>query len=239
MGFALGVFFAPLTPNDVCLFIYLLNRWLNKLGLASIQYQPTEQTTAVGKHPRQSDAPHQVWPVNSFSKVYVEPWLCVCMFDFLYVHRAECYSEASDQEEAESTEIPPPPYSEQTLRNSAGVSGPPGSTHQVSHVCGLASCTEGCLSLTIVFIYLNFFSNVINEPYYLSGYPSSPLLFHSPQWSKRFTVLPRQYNDITELYLLACEAPAVLVGPSLAGISFSRGNGRRGVLSSGTLTSAP
>uniref|UniRef100_A0A3Q3M719 PH domain-containing protein n=1 Tax=Labrus bergylta TaxID=56723 RepID=A0A3Q3M719_9LABR len=63
--------------------------WLNKLGLASIQYEPTEPNPT-----------------------------------------AECYSEASDHEEAESTEIPPPPYSEQTLRDSVDVSDPPGSTHQ-------------------------------------------------------------------------------------------------------------
>ncbi|XP_037602232.1 LOW QUALITY PROTEIN: connector enhancer of kinase suppressor of ras 3-like [Sebastes umbrosus] len=63
--------------------------WLNRLGLAAIQYDPTERNTAV-----------------------------------------ECYSEASDHEEAESTEIPPPPYSEQTLRDSVDSSGPPGSTHQ-------------------------------------------------------------------------------------------------------------
>lgn len=66
-----------------------MNIWLNKLGLASIQYEPTEQNTAV-----------------------------------------ECYSEASDHEEAETTEIPPPPYSEQTLRDSVDASVPPGSTHQ-------------------------------------------------------------------------------------------------------------
>ncbi|XP_069392524.1 connector enhancer of kinase suppressor of ras 3 [Paralichthys olivaceus] len=66
-----------------------MNLWLNKLGLASIKYEPTEQTPA-----------------------------------------AECYSEASDHEEAESTEIPPPPYSEQTLRDSVDAPAPPGSTHQ-------------------------------------------------------------------------------------------------------------
>ncbi|XP_014864184.1 PREDICTED: interactor protein for cytohesin exchange factors 1-like isoform X1 [Poecilia mexicana] len=66
-----------------------MNLWLNKLGLASINYEQTDQTTA-----------------------------------------AECYSEESDHEEAESTEIPPPPYSEQTLRNSGDASIPPGSTHQ-------------------------------------------------------------------------------------------------------------
>ncbi|XP_030247402.1 interactor protein for cytohesin exchange factors 1 isoform X2 [Sparus aurata] len=66
-----------------------MNLWLNKLGLASIQYEATERNPA-----------------------------------------AECYSEASDHEEAESTEIPPPPYSEQTLRDSVDASGPPGSTHQ-------------------------------------------------------------------------------------------------------------
>lgn len=66
-----------------------MNVWLNKLGLASIQYEPTEQNPA-----------------------------------------AECYSEASDHEETESTEIPPPPYSEQTLRNSVDAAAPLGSTHQ-------------------------------------------------------------------------------------------------------------
>lgn len=63
--------------------------WLNKLGLASIHYETTEQ--------------HAV---------------------------TECYSEASDHEDAETTEIPPPPYYEQTLRNSVDASVPPGSTNQ-------------------------------------------------------------------------------------------------------------
>uniref|UniRef100_A0A4W5K7C9 Connector enhancer of kinase suppressor of ras 3 n=1 Tax=Hucho hucho TaxID=62062 RepID=A0A4W5K7C9_9TELE len=63
-----------------------MNIWLNKLGLASIQYEPTESNTA------------------------------------------ECYSEASDHEEAETTEAPPPPYSEQM--NQGSVDGPPGSGHQ-------------------------------------------------------------------------------------------------------------
>lgn len=66
-----------------------MNLWLNKLGLASIKYEPTEQNPA-----------------------------------------AECYSEASDHEEAESAEIPPPPYCEQTQRNSVDAPAPPGSTHQ-------------------------------------------------------------------------------------------------------------
>lgn len=61
--------------------------------------------------------------------------LVVCYEFWLFIHAcSECYSEASDHEEAESTEIPPPPYSEQTLRGSVDASGPPGSTHQVSHV---------------------------------------------------------------------------------------------------------
>lgn len=63
--------------------------WLNKLGLASIHYEPTEQ--------------HAV---------------------------TECYSEASDHEEAETTEIPPPPYCEQTLQDCVDASVPPGSTNQ-------------------------------------------------------------------------------------------------------------
>uniref|UniRef100_A0A668AA35 PH domain-containing protein n=1 Tax=Myripristis murdjan TaxID=586833 RepID=A0A668AA35_9TELE len=63
--------------------------WLNKLGLASIQYEPSERNL-----------------------------------------ETECYSEASDQEEAESTEVPPPPYSEQTLQDSPDAAGPPRSEHQ-------------------------------------------------------------------------------------------------------------
>ncbi|XP_061698917.1 connector enhancer of kinase suppressor of ras 3-like isoform X2 [Syngnathoides biaculeatus] len=66
-----------------------MNLWLNKLGLASIHYEPTDQNTA-----------------------------------------AECYSEASDREESETTDIPPPPYCEQTQRGSVGPSDPLGSTHQ-------------------------------------------------------------------------------------------------------------
>ncbi|XP_056151332.1 CNK3/IPCEF1 fusion protein-like [Lampris incognitus] len=66
-----------------------MNIWLNKLGLASIQYEPTDSNT-----------------------------------------EAECYSEASDHEETETTEAPPPPYSEQTLRDSADVTSLPGSSHQ-------------------------------------------------------------------------------------------------------------
>ncbi|XP_071400919.1 interactor protein for cytohesin exchange factors 1-like isoform X2 [Centroberyx affinis] len=66
-----------------------MNIWLNKLGLASIQYEPAERNT-----------------------------------------EAECYSEASDHEEAESTDLPPPPYSEQTLQDAVDAAGPPGSEHQ-------------------------------------------------------------------------------------------------------------
>ncbi|XP_067099170.1 connector enhancer of kinase suppressor of ras 3-like isoform X1 [Osmerus mordax] len=57
-----------------------MNIWLNKLGLASIQYESTESNTA-----------------------------------------AECYSEASDHEEAETTEAPPPPYSEEMSHQSMDV----------------------------------------------------------------------------------------------------------------------
>uniref|UniRef100_A0A8B9HP80 PH domain-containing protein n=1 Tax=Astyanax mexicanus TaxID=7994 RepID=A0A8B9HP80_ASTMX len=62
-----------------------MNLWLNKLGLASIQYEPTESH-----------------------------------------HPAECYSEASDHEEAESTDAPPPPYSEQLNHGSVIMNSPPG-----------------------------------------------------------------------------------------------------------------
>lgn len=74
--------------------------------------------------------------------------------NFVCVSHAECYSEASDHEEAESTEIPPPPYSEQTLRDSMDAAGPPGSTHQVSHVLqsALRLYTGGCQSLSTVVI---------------------------------------------------------------------------------------
>lgn len=59
------------------------------------------------------------WPVSGFWPLTF-PW-------------AECYSESSDHEEAESTEFPPPPYTDQTLQDSGGAPAPPGGTHQVSH----------------------------------------------------------------------------------------------------------
>ncbi|KAK0131874.1 Interactor protein for cytohesin exchange factors 1 [Merluccius polli] len=39
----------------------------------------------------------------------------------------ECYSEASDPEEGETPEAPPPPYCEETLRNSVAAASPPAS----------------------------------------------------------------------------------------------------------------
>ncbi|KAM6973281.1 connector enhancer of kinase suppressor of ras 3-like [Aplochiton taeniatus] len=66
-----------------------MNIWLNKLGLASIQYEATETNNA-----------------------------------------AECYSEASDHEEAETTEAPPPPYCEQMSQDSVDVDCSPASVHQ-------------------------------------------------------------------------------------------------------------
>ncbi|CAG5866279.1 unnamed protein product [Menidia menidia] len=83
-----------------------MNLWLNKLGLASIQYESKDQNTA-----------------------------------------AECYSEASDHEEAESTDIPPPPYYEQTTRDA---SSQPGSSHQGTlpppYSSAVASEANGSLS---------------------------------------------------------------------------------------------
>ncbi|CAL1574922.1 unnamed protein product [Knipowitschia caucasica] len=43
---------------------------------------------------------------------------------------AECYSEASDHEETEITEIPPPPYCEKKLQERVDAASPPGSTNQ-------------------------------------------------------------------------------------------------------------
>uniref|UniRef100_A0A8C1PK69 Connector enhancer of kinase suppressor of ras 3-like n=1 Tax=Cyprinus carpio TaxID=7962 RepID=A0A8C1PK69_CYPCA len=65
-----------------------MNLWLNKLGLASIHYEPTE------------------------------------------IHTAECYSEASDHEE--STDTPPPPYSEHHTQAVACLNSPSATAHQGS-----------------------------------------------------------------------------------------------------------
>lgn len=109
--------------------LYLHSRWLNKLGLASIQYEPAD--LPVGKHrPRRSTFRSQ--------SLKAHWWVNVVVF---FSPCEECYSEASDHEEAESTDLPPPPYSEQTLRDSVGASGPPGSTHQVSGRFGFSTFT--------------------------------------------------------------------------------------------------
>ncbi|XP_042598875.1 connector enhancer of kinase suppressor of ras 3-like isoform X2 [Cyprinus carpio] len=82
-----------------------MNLWLNKLGLASIHYEPTE------------------------------------------IHTAECYSEASDHEE--STDTPPPPYSEHHTQAVACLNSPSATAHQASSqkhsVYGLALMPKGSL----------------------------------------------------------------------------------------------
>lgn len=65
--------------------------------------------------------------------------MCVCVCP-------ECYSEESDHEEAETTEAPPPPYSEQMSQDSVDVGGPPGSGHQVSgHWAAERVLTQGII----------------------------------------------------------------------------------------------
>lgn len=130
---------------------------------------------------------------------------------------AECYSEASDHEEAESTEIPPPPYTDRTLQ------GPPGGTHQVS----LAGSPSGpaCQNGT--------FDGVLP----VSGDSSSSLLPRRPGRHQRVAVFPRQHHDVAQLFLLAGQAAAVLVGSGVAGVPRRRGDGR-GVLGAGALAPA-
>lgn len=200
---------------DVCAFLSI--RWLNKLGLASIKYEPTEQSPAVGEHL----TPGTNNPVE-FIRSHVQPSNSVC------VSNAECYSEASDHEEAESTEIPPPPYSEQTLRDSVDTSGPPGSTHQVS--CDFNWWFSLWFSWQII-------TTDCAATVWLSGHPSSPVLLGSPQRGQRIALVPRQHHDLAGLGLLARQAPAVLAGPGVAGFSSHRGD-RRGVFSTGALASA-
>lgn len=69
----------------------------------------------------------------------------------------------------------------------------------------------------------------------ISGYPSSPLLVRGPQQSQRFVLVARQYNDITELHLVARQAAAVLVGPGVAGGPSQRRGRSGGVLRSSAL----
>lgn len=130
---------------------------------------------------------------------------------------AECYSEASDHEEAESTEIPPPPYTDRTLQ------GPPGGTHQVGRA-GTPSdpaCQNGTFEGVLPF----------------SGHASSSLLPRRPGRHQWVAVFPRQHDDVAQLFLLAGQAAAVLVGSGVAGVSRRRGDGR-GVLGAGALAPA-
>lgn len=137
--------------------VLLSSRWLNKLGLASIQYEPTDRNLTGGKH-------H--WPPNvSFcylwqtlskeNEIVISLWIGIVSVWPFGVYHTECYSEASDHEEAESTDLPPPPYSEQTLRDSVGASGPPGSTHQVSHRYHVEQL-ERSISFTLFSLFLNW-----------------------------------------------------------------------------------
>lgn len=92
--------------------------------------QMVEQTGA-GLHPvwAHSSEPCRRWAPFS----YWAEFSGLCRSSDLWPFPCtECYSEASDHEEAESTEIPPPPYTDQSLQDSGGPPGPPGGTHQVS-----------------------------------------------------------------------------------------------------------
>lgn len=55
MYFSKGVSFKCVLSNVIELNILFFPRWLNKLGLASIQYEQTERSTAVGEHPWKSE----------------------------------------------------------------------------------------------------------------------------------------------------------------------------------------
>lgn len=173
----------------------LHSRWLNKLGLASIQYEPADRNHPVGENRPLS------YPLPSLSKSSLGN---KCFFPPL---REECYSEASDHEEAESTDLPPPPYCEQTLRDSMAASEPPGSTNQVSGCYCPVSNTHFLMKV-----------NVTVASCLCAGH-TSPTLLLVPPWRRQWlAVLPRQHHDFTELLLLLHgQAAAVLAGPGLAG----------------------
>lgn len=67
-------------------------------------------------------------------------------FASLFFYCTECYSEASDHEE--STDTPPPPYSEHHTQVVASVNGPSATVHQASSqmhsVYGLALMPKAC-----------------------------------------------------------------------------------------------
>lgn len=148
-----------------------------------------------------------------------------CVF-FHVSSLAECYSEASDHEETESSEIPPPPYSEETLQDSDEVTGPPGSTHQVGHafkIKQLISFQMYLLHETLFGSMLDLLGSIVCRC--LSGYPSPALLHHAPRRRQRLAFLARQHDDVAELVLFARQTPAVLAGPGLAGLPACWRNG--------------
>lgn len=128
--------------------------------------------------------------------------------------RAECYSEASDHEEAESTEIPPPPYTDQTLRGSGGASRPPGGTHQVSRPDALRSAQREVLTVFSVF------QGTLPPPYSsavpaaANGPPSSPVSTMTSHSSS--SSLTKQRQSWLDLVSQASTAPAAATSPETA-----------------------
>ncbi|TRZ02668.1 hypothetical protein DNTS_024401 [Danionella cerebrum] len=92
-----------------------MNLWLNKLGLASIKYEPSEIPVA-----------GEFWEFLGQCSFSTHSLIAAIWF-FGY---PECYSEASDHEE--STDAPPPPYSELQTRATTRVNPQPVPVHQGS-----------------------------------------------------------------------------------------------------------
>ncbi|XP_035388783.1 connector enhancer of kinase suppressor of ras 3-like isoform X2 [Electrophorus electricus] len=176
-----------------------MNTWLNKLGLAAIQYEPAPS------------------------------------------HQAECYSEASDGEEVESTEAPPPPYSEQLTKGPMNTDSPgrpipltqqhtTSSTFDIAYTETYPALRNVAISNTFITKLLHFqfavacpklmgsdeccHSNASDTTLYpvFPGEPPSSILISGSQRSHS-----RQHRDLPWLHLLSGQAPPVLDGPGLPG----------------------
>lgn len=148
------------------LFTSLFSRWLNKLGLASIQYEPAERSPAVGERDGQT----------RLSLLFSCPLCLSCpmTFDLLFAMQSVTVKPVTTRR----------PKAQRFLlhRTPKKPCGTP-AVRRVHLVARIRSANRNA-----VFNAKSLFDSwwIISfdlQRIFLSGHPSSPVLLHSPQWS--------------------------------------------------------
>lgn len=108
----------------------------------------------------------------------------------------ECYSEASDHEEAESTDIPPPPYS---------FNGPSDIIHEVRSQSPFKRFWDSFeIGMVTLMVLLR-----VSHPL---GKSSTSVFLTCSQRSHRYPVVPRQHHDLSQFCIISEQTQTLMAG---------------------------